>query len=121
MAFTLDVLEELPPDTTRAGSLLRNVLPFSFRAHHQELGRESIYLHGAVALLALVQPELFEPVEMAGDVETRGELTMGATIFDRRGKPSWPANMEVAMEIDSAAAKDCIVRASRSRQVHLIG
>ena len=111
VAFTLDVLEELPPDTTRAGSLLRNILPFSFRAHHQELGRESIYLHGAVALLALVQPELFEPVEMAGDVETRGELTMGATIFDRRGKPSWPANMEVAMEIDSAAAKDCVVRA----------
>lgn len=111
VVFNLDVLEELPPETTRAGWLLRNVLPFSFRAHHQELGRESIYLHGAVALLALAQPELFEPLEMAGDVETRGELTMGASVFDRRAKQSWTPNMEVALEIDAAAAKDCIVRA----------
>ena len=111
VAFSLDLLDELPSENTRAGRLLRSVLPFSFRAHHQELGRESIYLHGAVALLALIQPELFETVEMAGDVETRGELTSGATVFDRRGKPSWPVNMEVAVDVDAAAAKDCIVRA----------
>jgi len=110
VAFTLDVLEELPPETSRAGRFLRSVLPFSFGAHHQELGRESIYLHGAVALLAIVHPELFDTVEMAGDVETRGDLTIGATLFDRRAMPAWVANMEVAIEIDAAAAKDSIVR-----------
>jgi purine nucleosidase len=109
-AFNLDVLEELPPETTRAGRLLRRLLPYSFRAHHQELGRESIYLHGAVALLAIMQPELFETQEMAGDVEIRGDLTVGATVFDRRAKPLWIANMEVAASIDAGAAKDCIVR-----------
>jgi purine nucleosidase len=110
VAFNLDLLDELPPETTRAGKLLRSVLPFSFRAHHQELGRESIYLHGAVALLAVLHPELFDTVEMAGDVETRGELTAGATVFDRRSKPAAPANMEVALDVDAAAVKDCIAR-----------
>lgn len=110
VAFTLGLLEELPDEATRAGKLLRRLLPFSFRAHIQELGRESIYLHGAVSLLAAMQPELFEAVEMAGDVEVCGDLTQGATVFDRRAKQTWPANMEVAMEVDPAAARDCIVR-----------
>jgi purine nucleosidase len=110
VAFSLDVLNELPPETNRAGRFLRRVLPFSFRAHHQELGRESIYLHGAVALLAIVHPELFTTVEMAGDVETRGDLTTGATVFDRRAKPLWLTNMEVATKIDASAAKDSILR-----------
>jgi purine nucleosidase len=109
-AFTIDVLEELPAETKRAGRLLRKLLPYSFRAHHQELGRESIYLHGAVALLAILQPELFETEEMAGDVEIRGDLTLGATVFDRRSKPLWLMNMEVAATVDAEAAKDCIVR-----------
>lgn len=110
VAFSMSVLDELPGDETRAGRFLRQILPFTFRAHHQLLGRELIQLHGAVALLYLLQPELFETREIAGDVETRGVLTKGATIFDRRPKPYWRTNMEVAMEIDAAAARDAIVR-----------
>ena len=111
VAFPLSLLEELPAESTRAGAFLRRVLPFSFRSHHQELGRESIYLHGAVALVAILQPELFETSEMAGDVETQGELTVGTTVFDRRAKPLWPMNMEVATDVDAAAVKDCVLRA----------
>jgi purine nucleosidase len=110
VAFSLDLLDLLPGETTRAGRFLRRILPFSFHAHHQELGRESIYLHGTVAVLALVHSGLFTTTEMAGDVETRGDLTTGATIFDRRAKPLWLTNMEVATKIDGAAATDAIVQ-----------
>ncbi|MGE3780508.1 MAG: nucleoside hydrolase, partial [Pirellulaceae bacterium] len=110
VAFSMSVLDELPSEETRVGRFLRRVLPFTFRAHHQVLGRELVQLHGAIALLYLLQPELFETREMAGDVETRGVLTKGATIFDRRPKPLWRKNMEVAVEIDAAAARDAIVR-----------
>ncbi len=108
--FSLSLLDELPGEETRAGRLLRKILPFSFRAHHQELGLESIRMHGAIGLLAALQPELFELREMAGDVETRGALTKGATVFDRRSKSLWRVNMEVAVELDAAAARDCVVR-----------
>ncbi len=110
VALAMDMIDELPPATTRAGRMLRQMLTFAFRAHHQVRGQESIYLNGVVTLLFLLQPELFETEEMAGDVEVRGDLTKGATIFDRRIKRYWLPNMEVATEVDAEAAKDCIVR-----------
>jgi purine nucleosidase len=108
--FSLALLDEIPGEETPVGRLLRRILPFSFRAHHQQLGLESIRLHGAVGVLAVLQPELFELRYMAGDVETRGGLTKGATVFDRRSKPLWRFNMEVALELDAASAHDAIVR-----------
>jgi len=110
VSLSLDVMSELPDELTRAGSFLHKILRFFFRAHHQRLGQESIHLNDAVAMLAVLQPELFETREMAGDVECRGELTSGATIFDLRDKPEWRPNMEVATSIDAAAATDCLVR-----------
>lgn len=109
VAFDLNLIDEMPGERTRAGFFLRRVVPFAFRAYHQ-LGQESIYLHDAVTLVAALHGELFETVEMAGDVETAGELTAGATIFDRRPKPQWRPNMEVAVGVDVAAVKDCILR-----------
>ncbi len=44
---------------------------------------EGIHVHDSVTLVAAVCPELFTTEEMAGDVETMGELTVGATLFDR--------------------------------------
>lgn len=32
----------------------------------------------------MARPELLETREMGGDVETQGELTLDATVFDRR-------------------------------------
>jgi purine nucleosidase len=53
---------------------------------------------------------LFTTEEMAGEVETSGELTTGATVFDRRQIRMWRCNMEVATHIDVAAVKDCLIR-----------
>jgi purine nucleosidase len=74
------------------------------------MGQESIHIHGAVTLLAALQPELFETVELGGDVETRGELTSGVTIFDRRPNRELRRDMEVAVEVHAAAVADCIMR-----------
>jgi len=60
--------------------------------------------------MAVVHPELFTTKSMAGDVETQGELTVGATVFDRRRVPAWRHNMEVAVEIQKEAVIAAIVR-----------
>lgn len=98
--FSLDFVEQLPQDNTRAGDLLRRLVPFYFRAYRQQLGLELFYLHEAVALLAATDPDLFETTPMAGDVETAGELSVGATIFDRRQNPQWRTNMEVVTAVN---------------------
>lgn len=108
--LTLDVLDQLPDDTTKVGRFLRKVLPPAFRAYRQEFGLEGIRVHDVVGIAALTAPQLFTLVEMAGDVETMGELTLGATVFDRRRVPAWRHNVAVAMDINKAGVIDRIVR-----------
>ena len=111
VTWSLDLLDQLPPETTRAGKLLRSTLPHLFRTYRRDLGLEGIHLHDAVAMAAVLHPELFTTREFSGDVETAGELTLGATVFDRRSTAHNRGDMEVALEIDSAAVNDCVVRA----------
>ncbi len=110
VVMTYDLLDQLPGEDTRAGKFLRKILPFAFRSHRQLFGLEGILLHDAVAVVAATNPELFTTERLAGDVETLGELTLGATIFDRRAVPEWRANMDVATGIDTAGAIDAVMR-----------
>ncbi len=107
--FTLDLIDRLPAESTRVGAILRRILPFIYRAYHQRMGQESIYLHDVVALVSVLEPDLFQYAEMAGDVETRGDLTMGTTVFDRRPNPRWRPNMDVASQLDAEKVVNCIV------------
>ncbi len=111
--FGLDLIEKLPIRSSRAGSLVHRLLQFAFRQHHQLLGRETIPLYDPIALLAVTDPEIFTWQEMAADVETKGRLTRGATIFDRRTPREWTYNMEVAQSIDTDVAHQQIVRQLR--------
>lgn len=113
VVMNLDFVQELPSENSRAGRLMHKLVPALFRSHHRELGEEGILLHDAIAVLYAVHPELFETLEMAGDVEVAGELTRGATVFDRRNRREWRNNMEVAVSVDETAIADCIVRGLR--------
>lgn len=110
VTFGYDLLDELPPETCRAGSFLRKILPSLFRSYRQELGFEHIRLNDAVAYLAALRPELFETELAAADVELSGELTTGATVFDRRRLRQWRTNTALATKVDVAATRDCILR-----------
>ena len=103
VVLTYDLLQQLPDESTRVGKFLRQILPPAFRNYRQRFGVEGIHAHDSVALMAVTNPELFVTQEMAGDVELQGELTTGATVFDRRRVPAWRNNMEVAVDMDVAA------------------
>lgn len=109
LVLRYDVLNQLPEEATRIGSLLRRILPPAFRAYHHKFGLEGIHVHDTVALMQVLHPELFTMREMAGDVENQGELTLGATVFDRRRVPAWRPNMEVAMEMNAAELTEQIM------------
>lgn len=108
--LTLGFVDQLPSESTRAGRLVRQLASFAFRAFRQYLGQESVHVHDVVTLTAALHPELFETEEMAGDVETVGDLTKGATVFDRRANCRGRSNMAVATDVDVAAVTDCILR-----------
>jgi len=108
--FDFGFVNHLPPESSRAGKVLHRCLPFLCRVYRQQLGMEVFHLHDTIALVALTNPELFETVEMSGDVEVTGELTIGTTVFDRRLTYRGPKNMDVAKDLDVSAVTDCILR-----------
>ena len=108
--FGFDLLDQLPDDSSRAGDILRRMLPHAFRAHRQLLGSEGISLHDVVALVAVTNPELFERTTVAADVETGGELTAGMLVVDRRTVRQWRPNLDLLVNCDVPAVKDCILR-----------
>jgi len=113
ITFGLDLMEKLPSLHSRAGELMRKILQYKFRVSHQKLGREVMPLQDAVTLISLLEPELFQWDEMSGDVEVSGTLTRGMTLFDRRLRPEWQTNMEVARRAATSEVRDAIVRSLR--------
>jgi len=109
VVLSYDLFNRLPDESTKVGRFLRQLLPPAFRNYRQQFGLEGIHVHDTVALMATAKPELFTTEEMAGDVETAGELTSGMTVFDRRHVPAWRHNMGVAMDMDASRVIDEIV------------
>ncbi len=110
VVFGFDLLDQLPDESSRAGLILRRMLPHAFRAHRQLLGSEGISLHDVVALVAVTNPELFERTTVAADVETKGEITTGMLVVDRRTVRQWRPNLDLLVSCDVLAVKDCILR-----------
>jgi inosine-uridine nucleoside N-ribohydrolase len=105
--------DQLPDESSRVGSLLRQILPAAYRGYRQRFGLEGIHIHDTVTLMAVTNPELFTTQEMAGDVEASGALTTGMTVFDRRRAPAWRKNMEVVTDIQKDAVLERIIAGLR--------
>jgi inosine-uridine nucleoside N-ribohydrolase len=101
VAITYENFSRIAVGSCRAGSLIHQLLAYSFRAHHQFLGVEGIWLREVVALAAVVRPALFRLQPLQVDVEVQGELTRGMTVFDRRAHLSGKSNATVAIDVDS--------------------
>jgi purine nucleosidase len=110
VTFGFELLDQLPAESSRAGLILRAMLPHTFRAHRQLLGSEGISLHDVVGLVAVTNPKLFERSTVAADIETGGELTAGMLVVDRRTVRQWRPNLDLLTGCDVEAVKDCILR-----------
>lgn len=110
VVLEFDFLEQLPDESSRAGLLLRRMLPHAFRAHRQLLGSEGLCLHDVVALVAATNPELFERTAIVADVETSGDLTAGMLVIDRRQVRQRRPNADLLVGCDAAGVTDCILR-----------
>jgi inosine-uridine nucleoside N-ribohydrolase len=109
--LTFDQFDRLElSESTRCGTLLRQLLPYALRAHRQHLGVEGIWLPAVTALAAISQPRLFKRTTLSVDVETEGRLTCGMTVFDRRQNPAWHNNVEVLLDVESQGVLDYLTQ-----------
>ena len=105
-----DLLDRLPPQETNRGRVLRSLLPGALLACHQRLGVEGLIVPEALAIAAIVHPELFTTERLYCDVETSGELTRGMTVVDRRRTSPHQSNMDVVVDIEVTEVVDYILR-----------
>lgn len=82
-----------------------------FYQFHSGLGYEGAPVHDAVAVAALLKPEIMESRELYVQVETAGEFCKGATVADFNGVLGKAPNAKVLMGIDRQAFVDLLVEA----------
>jgi inosine-uridine nucleoside N-ribohydrolase len=98
-------LRLLPDPDTRLGALLRKVLPAGLAPTAGRYGVEGVHLDAVVGVAALACPTAFTVRAVPADVETRGELTRGACVFDTRWATPARPNVDLVTEVDVAAVR----------------
>ncbi|HWP21299.1 MAG TPA: nucleoside hydrolase [Candidatus Cryosericum sp.] len=82
-----------------------------FYDFHRKIGYAGAPVHDAVAVAAVVRPELMTAQKMYVAIETAGDYCRGATIGDTRGFYGKPANANVILDIDRTGFVDLLVEA----------
>jgi inosine-uridine nucleoside N-ribohydrolase len=116
VTLTFEQFNRIAGAPSRAAGFLNRLLPFSFRAHHQYLGMEGIWLREVTALAAVARSQLFRMHALPVDVETHGELTRGMTVFERRPQYSKKSNANVALEVDAQGVIDYMTQLLRHEE-----
>jgi inosine-uridine nucleoside N-ribohydrolase len=98
-------LLRLEQTSTPACQLLRQILPSGIRASAGLFGVEGFHLLDVVGVVALSQPALLTTREVHADVELRGEMTRGMCVIDTRWSCPEKPNVEVAVGLDVAKAR----------------
>lgn len=118
----LDVTEQaliFPEDFERVravgnpvASVVADWLEF-FYGFHRDLGYAGAPVHDAVAVAALIRPEIFQFEDMYVEVETAGAYCRGATVGDRYHLTGKAPNARVIMGLDREAFAQLLVDAVR--------
>ncbi len=110
LLFSPKDLLELSPNTSKACGFLRRIVPFGIAATANLYGIEGFYLKDVLGVIAVALPEALTSKPMRVDVETRGELTRGMTVFDQRPWEQGMPNVDLAMDVDGPMARGYIER-----------
>ncbi len=105
--LTFDQFDRLKSDRKYALRwFFDELIPFSLRTHHEELGLEGVPLRELTALAAITEPRHFTSRTMSLAIELQGSLTRGATVFDQRGIERWQNNIDVIDSVDTHGVLD---------------
>jgi inosine-uridine nucleoside N-ribohydrolase len=98
----------------RVGEVAAELLEFFAGTYKSVFGFDAPPVHDAVAVSAVVEPEILKTRLMRVDVECESELTRGETVCDFYGILDKPPNAEVGVSLDTEAFFEILHRALRS-------
>ncbi len=107
LIFSPSDLLELDKHNSETCRFLRKIVPYGIRSSSNLYGIEGFHLKDVLGIALIVLPSAFEIQEVYVDVEEKGELTRGLSVFDLR--PNAPApNVSWITQIDVAAIRQYI-------------
>jgi inosine-uridine nucleoside N-ribohydrolase len=113
IVFSPSDLLQLPAPESPTSRFLRQIVPYGIGATSSLFGVEGLFLKDVLGVIAVTLPSAVTTRTVAVDVETRGELTRGMSVFDARWSCTAKPNADVGVGIDVQAVRDYINRTLR--------
>jgi inosine-uridine nucleoside N-ribohydrolase len=114
LLFAPTELLALPDSESPTTRFLRQIVPQGIAGAAGLYGVEGFYLQDVLGLIPLVMPGALTTKPVSADVEIRGELTRGMSIFDVRWGVSAKPNVELVAGVDVPAVRQYIQRILRA-------
>jgi inosine-uridine nucleoside N-ribohydrolase len=108
VVFSPSDLLALPAPESPTTRFLSKIVPFGIGATANLYGIEGFHLKDVLGLVALVRPGALTTRPVVVDVETRGELTRGMSVFDTRWTCKTRPNADLVVGVDAQAVRDYI-------------
>jgi inosine-uridine nucleoside N-ribohydrolase len=106
LIFSPSDLLNLPGPQSRATQFLQRIAPHGISTSASLYGIEGFYLQDVLGVVALTRPACLSTRTVFVDVETRGELTRGTSVFDTRWGTTAKPNVDVAVSVDVKAVRN---------------
>jgi inosine-uridine nucleoside N-ribohydrolase len=110
VVFSPSDLLQMPAEHSATCAFLRRIVPFGIHATSSLYGIEGFFLQDVLGVAALAQPDAISTRPVVADIETRGELTRGMTVFDTRWGATAKPNIDLAIGVDVPAVRRYIDR-----------
>jgi purine nucleosidase/pyrimidine-specific ribonucleoside hydrolase len=94
---------------TDVGTMVGALMDFYTSTEARRDPSEGPPIHDALAVAAVVRPELLQTQHVNVVVETVGVYTAGRTVCDMRGTTGRPSNADVALGVDRAGFMDLLI------------
>jgi inosine-uridine nucleoside N-ribohydrolase len=108
VVFSPTDLLNLPAPESRASRFLSKIVPHAIGATASLYGIEGFHLKDVLGPVALSLPAALSFRPTVADVETRGELTRGMSVFDMRWTCKARPNVDLVTAVDVAAVRKYI-------------
>ena len=92
----------------RIGEVVAELIEFFGQYHRKTYGWPGPPVHDALALAAVIQPELLRTEERHVDIELESELCRGRTVVDLYRRTDAEANASVAVDVDADGFLDLL-------------
>jgi inosine-uridine nucleoside N-ribohydrolase len=110
MMFSPRDLLQLPVGDSPAYQFLSRIVPHGIGASASLFGIEGFYLHDLLAVAVASRPETVASHPAVVDVETRGEMTRGMSVFDSRWGITTRPNVDVVTTVDVPAVRGYVLK-----------